>query len=53
VHLAAARLLDGERDGVAEALEKTYDGDARLGEERVVVAGDEESDLQGEFSLFH
>jgi hypothetical protein len=52
VHLAAARLLDGERDDVAQAFEKTCDGNARLGEERVVVAGDEEGDLQDGFSLF-
>jgi len=33
---------------VAEAFEEARDGDARLGEERVVVAGDEECDLQEE-----
>jgi len=52
VHLAAAGLLDGKDDGVAEAFEEARDGDARLGEERVVVAGDEERDLQAESSLF-
>ena len=40
------------RDAVAEAFEKTCDGDARLREERVVVAGDEEGDLQRASSLF-
>jgi hypothetical protein len=52
VHLAAAGLLDGERDGVAEAFEEACDSDARLGEERVVVAGDKERDLQAKGSLF-
>jgi hypothetical protein len=32
---------------VAEALEDAGDGDAGLGEERVVIAGDEEGDAQG------
>jgi len=52
MHLAAAGLLDGEDDGVAKAFKETRNGDARLGEERVVVAGDEEGDLQRAFSLF-
>jgi len=47
VHLATAGLGEGEVDGVAEALEDLRDGDAGLGEERVVIAGDEERDLQG------
>jgi hypothetical protein len=37
---------------MAETFKKACDGDARLGEERVVIAGDEERDLQGWFSLF-
>ena len=49
VHLAAAGLGEGEVDGVAEALEDLRDGDAGLGEERVVIAGDEERDLQRSF----
>jgi len=51
VHLAAAGLGEGEVDGVAEALEDLRDGDAGLGKERVVIAGDEERDLQGELLL--
>ena len=47
VHLAAAGLFDGEVDGVAEPLEHARDGDARFGEQRVVVAGDEERDAHG------
>ena len=47
VHLATAGLLHWEGDGVAEAFENMGDRDARLGEERVVVAGDEERDTQG------
>jgi hypothetical protein len=46
VHLAAAGLGEGEVDGVAEALQEARDGDARLWEQGVVVAGDEESDAQ-------
>jgi hypothetical protein len=44
VHLAAAGLLGTELDFVAEAFEDAYDGFACLGEESVVVAGDEERD---------
>jgi len=47
VHLAAAGLAWGEVYGVPEALEDTHDGLAGAGEERVVVAGDEERDAQG------
>jgi hypothetical protein len=46
VHLAAAGLFDGEIDGVAQAFEQARNGDAGLGEQRVVVAGDEERDAQ-------
>jgi len=52
VHLAATRLLNGEDDGVAEAFEEARNSDARLGEERVVVAGDKERDLQAKSPLF-
>ena len=41
VHLSAAGLFDGKVDGVSEAFEQMRDGDSRLGEEGVVVAGDE------------
>ena len=51
VHLATARLFDRELDGVAETLEHTCDRYARFGEERVVVAGDEERDTQGNSPL--
>ena len=47
VHLAAAGLGEGEVEGVAEAFEDARDGDTGLGEERVVIAGDEERDAQG------
>ncbi len=50
VHLSAAGLGERELDGVAEAFEDASDGDARLGEEGVIVAGDEECDAQGEIS---
>ena len=46
VHLAAAGLGGVEVDGVAEALEDAHDGLAGAGEERVVIAGDEERDAQ-------
>jgi len=46
VHLAAAGLLDGEVDGVAETFKQARDGDARLREEGVVITGDEEGDAQ-------
>jgi hypothetical protein len=42
VHLAAARLLGRELDLLAEPPEQADDRPADLGEERVVVAGDEE-----------
>jgi hypothetical protein len=46
MHLSAAGLSSGEVDGVTKALEYTNNGFARLGEQRVVVAGDEERDAQ-------
>jgi len=39
-------LFEGKVDGMAEALQDARDGDAGLGEERVVIAGDEERDAQ-------
>ena len=48
VHLSAACLGERELDGVAEAFEHAGDGDSRLGEEGVVVTGDEECDAQGD-----
>jgi hypothetical protein len=50
VHLAAAGLGLAELDGVSQALEHGYDGPAGLWEERVVVAGDEEGNVQGGLS---
>ena len=47
VHLAAAGLAGGEDDGVAQALEEADHGFSRVGEEGVVVAGDEEGYLHG------
>jgi hypothetical protein len=44
VHLAAARLIGRELDVVAEAAQQPHDGSPDLGEQRVVVAGDEERD---------
>src|SRR5690349_1735350 len=44
VHLAAARLFHGELDGVTEPLQDRGHGLAGVGEERVVVAGDEQRD---------
>ena len=41
VHLTAAGLLGAELDFMAEALENAYDGFACLGEESIVVAGNE------------
>lgn len=46
VHLAAAGLFDGKRYGVAQPLKDACDGDACLREQGVVVAGDEECDVQ-------
>ena len=46
MHLAAAGLAWGKDDGVAEALEYAHDGFAGLGEQGVVITGDEEGDLQ-------
>jgi len=42
VHLAAASLLGAELDFVAEAFENANDGFACLGEEGVVITGNEE-----------
>lgn len=47
VHLAAAGLGLAEFDGMPQALEHSHDGSTGLREERVVVAGDEEGDVQG------
>jgi hypothetical protein len=44
--LAAAGLAGGKVEGVAEALEDADNGLAGAGEERVVIAGDEERDAQ-------
>src|SRR5579859_1224334 len=46
VHLAAAGLVERELDGVPEPLEQTDDRLAGGGEERVVIAGDEERNAQ-------
>jgi hypothetical protein len=46
MHLAAAGLAGGKNDGVAEPLEDADDGLAGLGKEGVVVAGDEQRNLQ-------
>jgi len=50
VHLAAAGLGLAEFDGVSQTLEHGYDGSTGLREEGVVVAGDEEGDVQGGFN---
>ena len=46
VHLSAAGLPGREDDGVAEVFEHTDDCLAGRGEERVVITGDEEGNLQ-------
>ena len=50
VHLAAAGLLPRKIDGVAEAFEHADYGFAGLGEEGVVVAGDEQRHAQRQCS---
>jgi hypothetical protein len=47
VHLSATGLGFAELDGVTEALEDGDDGFSGVGEESVVVAGDEEGDEHG------
>ena len=48
VHLAAARLLRRELDVVAETAQQPDDRLADLGEEEVVVAGDEQADAHAQ-----
>ena len=48
VHLAAAGLLETKLDRVAETLQHAHDGLPGSGEERVVIAGDEEGYAHGE-----
>jgi hypothetical protein len=50
VHLAAAGLGLAEFDGVSQALKHSYDGSTGSREESVVVAGDEERDVHGDFN---
>jgi hypothetical protein len=50
VHLAAAGLGLAEFDRVSETLEHGYYGSTGLWEESVVVAGDEEGNVQGGFN---